>query len=200
MMTSRFIATWVLAAAAIGLAIGLASPIAAAEPRPAVSLDALAFLIGNWTGEGKSDSGPGTGSASFERTMGGKAILRRNHAEYPASGGRPAVVHDDLMIVYADAQAGTLRAFYTDTESHVIDYVVTPAADGKSVVFESDPSTTRGPRFRLTFLREEGGRVSLVFEMAPPDHPDQFSKLMDGRLRHGSAPHRARSGSRRPVD
>lgn len=185
-MMSRLMAKWVFKAAVIGLAIGLAPPIGAGEARPAASLDALGFLIGDWTGEGKSDSGPGTGSASFERTMGGKAILRRNHAEYPASGGRPAVVHEDLMIVYADAPTGTLRAFYTDTESHVIDYAVTPSADGKSVVFESVPGT-KGPRFRLTYLKGEGETVSLVFEMAPPDHPDQFAKLMDGRLKRAPA-------------
>lgn len=176
-MTKRWIANGLLAA----LSMGLASLIAATEPQPAVTLDALTFLIGEWSGEGSNGAAAGTGHASFERTMSGKAILRRNHAEYPGSNGRPAVVHEDLMIVYADATAGKLRAFYTDTEGHTINYDVTPTADG-SVVFQSDPRTS-GPRYRLTYVRGEGESVSLTFEMATPDKPDRFSKLMDGRLR-----------------
>jgi hypothetical protein len=56
----------------------------------APSLKALQFLEGKWVGEGSSEAGRGGGYASFEKDLQGKAIVRRNHAEYPAAQGRPA--------------------------------------------------------------------------------------------------------------
>ena len=142
----------------------------------ATPLDAFTFMQGKWVGEGTSEMGAGSGYFTFEPDLGGKVWVRRNHAEYPSG------VHDDLMIVYADEGSNTTRAFYTDTEGHVIPYVVSFSADQRTVTFVSEPQPKQ-PRYRLTYVRLESGRMTVTLEMAQPDRPDQFSKIVEGRVR-----------------
>jgi hypothetical protein len=155
-----------------------ASP--AAQPPAPMTLDALQFMQGKWVGEGTSEIGQGSGHFSFESTLDGKAWLRRNRAEYPAANGRPAAVHEDLMIVYVDE--GTVRAFYTDSENHTIRYRVSVAADKKTVTFVSDPPAGQ-PKYRLTYVRLDATRITVGLETAQADHPDDFKKIVEGRVR-----------------
>jgi hypothetical protein len=148
----------------------------------AVSLDSLKPLIGKWVGEGTSDVGAGGGFFTFEPSLNARVLIRTNHAEYPATKGRPAVTHDDLMLVYVDAGAKKLRGFYTDSEGNSINYLVNASADGKRITFISD-GRDPGPRFRLTYVFTKADEITLTFEMAPPDKPDEFRKIIDGRVR-----------------
>ena len=152
----------------------------AQSPATPLSLDAMQFMQGKWVGEGTSEMGQGTGYFTFESDLQGKAWLRRNHSEYPGTNGRPSAVHEDVMIVYADA--GAVRAFYTDTENHAIPYRVAFSHDKKTVTFVSDPVAAQ-PRYRLTYLRLDPAHMTVVLEMAPPDHPDEFKKVVEGRVR-----------------
>jgi hypothetical protein len=161
-------------------------PISQSPPADRMSqgagLDSLRFLVGKWSGEGGGDAGQGSGYFTFEEGLQGKVLVRRNHAEYPAMKDRPAFTHDDLMVVYADPQTGRARAFYTDSEGHVINYDVLSAGDGKSVVFLSDPRDA-GPRYRLTYALTQPDTIALTFEMATADQPDRFRKIIEGRVR-----------------
>ena len=145
-------------------------------------LDSLRFLVGKWSGEGSGDAGQGSGYFTFEEGLQGKVLVRKNHAEYPATKDRPAFTHDDLMVVYADPQTGRARAFYTDSEGHVINYDVHATGDGKSVVFLSDPRDA-GPHYRLTYSLMQPDRIALTFEMAPADRLDQFRKIIEAKVR-----------------
>jgi hypothetical protein len=61
------------------------------------------FLIGQWTGgDGGSSTGQGSGTFSFQLDVDGKVLMRRNHAEYPASKDKPALRHDYLMMIYSE--------------------------------------------------------------------------------------------------
>ena len=152
----------------------------AQSPTPP-SLDAMQFMQGKWVGEGTNEVGTqGTGYFTFESDLQGKAWLRRNHSEYPSTNGRPATVHEDLMIVYAEA--GTVRAFYSDTENHTIPYRVAFSDDKKTVTFVSDPLAAQ-PRYRLTYLRLDPAHMTIALEAATPDHPDEFKKVIEGRVR-----------------
>jgi hypothetical protein len=136
------------------------------------------FLMGEWTA-GDSSGVPGQasrGSFSLARDLGGAVLVRKNHAEYPPSGGRPAIVHDDLMIIYHEA--GATRAFYDDNEGHVIRYAVTFSPDKKQIIFLSDQSAG-APRYRLTYDDQQPGLAKVLFEIAPPDKPDQFAKYVE---------------------
>ena len=154
----------------------------AISQQPGPDLESLKGLTGKWVGEGTSDVGAGGGYFTFELGLNDRVLIRKNHAEYPATKDRPAFIHDDLMIVYVDTTTKQLRAFYTDSERNTINYIVTVSADGKNIVFLSDPHTA-GPRFRLTYVMTARDQITLTFETAPPDKPDQFRKFIEGRVR-----------------
>jgi hypothetical protein len=158
----------------------LCSQTAQAQP-PAQSLDSLKFLEGKWIGEGTNEGAAGSGFFTFEPDLQHKVLVRKNHAEYPAANGRPAAAHDDVLIVFADAAAKQVRGFYTDSESNTINYIVSVSSDGKRVVFLSDPKDA-GTRFRLTYVVTQPGRMTLTFESAPADKPDEFTQFIEGRV------------------
>lgn len=160
--------------------------VSAQQSAPAVNLDSLRFLLGNWAGEGTTGSAPGTGYCSFEPGLQSKVIVRKNHAEYPATSGHVAIGHDDLMIIYPNSALRQIRAFYTDNEGHIINYTVTAASD-ESAVFLSDTEVD-APRYRLTYIATQPEHVSLTFEIAPPGQPDQFHKYIQARLRKVNEP------------
>src|SRR5206468_3504124 len=101
----------------------------------------------------------------------GTVLVRRNTADLPAANGRPAARHEDLMVVFREQGGKQFRASYFDSEGHVIQYAVAPLADRKGLVFVSDADPS-GPRFRLTYAKGEGEKVTVKFEIAPPGKPD----------------------------
>jgi hypothetical protein len=147
----------------------------AAAPSP--DWQAWEFMLGEWVSEGPAAAG--CGGYSFLPDLQGRVLVRRNHVEFPAASGRPAAVHDDLMVI--SRETGVTRAVYWDNEGHSIGYTVTFAADG-SLVFLSD-STPGAPRFRLTYRRIENGRLRIAFSVAPPDKPEEFKPYLDGTAR-----------------
>ncbi|SRR5260221_3014558 len=139
------------------------------------------FLIGHWpTVQGAGVPGQASsGSFSVLPDLGGKLLVERSHSEYPAANGRPAIIHDDLMIIYPEA--GATKAIYFDNENHVIHYDVSLSADKKKVVFLSE-KTLGAPQFRLSYEDAGPGMLKIAFEIAPPDKPGQFSKYVEGTV------------------
>lgn len=128
----------------------------------------LQFLVGNWTGEGSGTPGAGAGSFSFGSELQGQILVRKSFAEYPATGGKPAYRHDDLLIVYREAADGPIQATYFDNEGHVIHYTV--KADGAQAVFTST-GTPNEARYRMTYRRMSAEQMSFQFEVAQPGKP-----------------------------
>src|SRR5438067_2074282 len=79
----------------------------------------LQFLAGEWVGEGTGSPGQGTGGFTFKLDLQDKVMVRTNFAKYPATNGRPAATHEDLMVIYTEAPDQRLRAIYFDSENHV---------------------------------------------------------------------------------
>jgi hypothetical protein len=162
----------------------LLSQRAAARQAPAPASppawDRWAFVLGEWVGEGGGSPGQGTGRFSFSYDLERRILVRKNHNEYPASAGRPASVHDDLLIVYPEG--GTTRAVYFDNEDHVIHYTVEPSKDPKSLALVSD-KVAGATRFRLVYVATAGGGLVIRFEIAPPDKPDAFATYLEGTAR-----------------
>lgn len=149
-----------------------------AGPGPKDPLGVLAPLLGRWVAEADPRAPGVTGWTTFSRELGDKVVIRKNHASYPATDGKPASDHDDLMIVFAED--GRLRAEYFDNEGHVIRYEVqSPAPD--TLVFLSDPHPG-APRFRLTYAGMTTGKAALTFEIAPPG-ASEFRPYISARLR-----------------
>lgn len=156
------------------------------QPAASANWDSLKFLLGKWVGEGTAETGQaGAGYCSFEAELQGKVLVRKNHSEYPATNGRPAISHDDLMIIYPDSAKQQLRAFYTDNEGNVIQYTVGASSDGKGAVFLGD-AEPGAPRYRLTYRLTQPDHVALTFEMAPSGKPDQFQKFIEGKMRRSA--------------
>jgi hypothetical protein len=183
---------------------GTPAPAAAAAPAsrpeaakaiPAAGADWAARwrpLLGEWVGSGGGSPGQGEGGFSFGLELQGKAIVRRNHADYPASASRPASTHEDLMVISPGGAAGTGgsesaagagvsdRATYWDSEGHMISYTATWSLDGKSVTFLSDPAPG-SPRYRLSYHLDSEAAVSIRFDIAPPPTPDQFKPYITAK-------------------
>jgi hypothetical protein len=168
----------VLSLAVAGVALSQAP-----RPTPGAPRDAWGgwrFLVGDWMGGGSGGPGEGSGFFSFRFDLDGKVLVRRNHSEYPAVSGRPAVVHDDLMVIHPDAGRGGFAADYFDNEGHVIHYVAELAADGTKITFRSEaaPST---PWFRLTYTKLPADAVGIAFDIAPPDNPGAFKTYLSAK-------------------
>ncbi len=164
----------------------ICSALPAQQPAPMPSWDAWQFLVGKWVGEGTTgDVGHGTGHFTFEESLNGRVLVRKNHADYPAAKDRPAVSHEDLMIVFVDQATKQTRAFYTDSEGNVIQYAATLSKDGNTVTFLSE-AIPAAPRFRLTYVRTKPDQMTLTFEIAPPGKPDEFRKFIEATVRKAS--------------
>lgn len=160
-----------------------ATPLSAQSKEPA-NWDAFRFLIGEWVGEGAGAPGEATGGFSFSFDLEGKILVRRNHADYPATKDKPAYSHTDLMVIYQEPE-GT-RAIYFDNEGHVIHYAVSMSKDQTTLTFLSEP-TPSAPRFRFTYNKAKNETMTFQFDMAPPGKPDAFSKYLEGSLRRKPA-------------
>ena len=162
-----------------GVALALAPTLLAMGQQPGVTenWDSLRFLTGKWVGEGTAETGQaGRGYCSFESGLQGKVLVRKNHSEYPATSDHPALVHDDLMVIYPDLFRHQLRAFYTDNEGNVIHYTVTAASDGKKAVFLGDIETG-ARRFRLTYTVTQPEHMTITFEICPARNAGEISEI-----------------------
>ena len=141
------------------------------------------FLIGDWVGEGKE--GQGSGYFSLTPDLQGKVLLRKNHAELPAANGRPAAVHEDLMVIYKSEDGKSHKAIYFDSEDHVINYTVTSSPDKQTLTFIS-AAAPHAPPFRLSYQKKAEDRVGIKFEIAPPGKPEEFNTYLEGKARKKS--------------
>jgi hypothetical protein len=154
-------------------------PLAAQQAAPAADWTSFQFLLGEWVGEGSGSPGQGGGGFSFAADLQGQILVRRNHTEFPAGQGRPAAVHDDLLIVSQEPD-GT-KAVYWDNEGHVIRYLVEFPAENL-IIFISEKQSG-APRFRLFYQKLGDSKVDILFEMAAPDKPDEFRVYLHGSAR-----------------
>jgi hypothetical protein len=170
-----------------GLVLLTLAAAAAAAPNDDDAWGPYRFLVGEWTGEGGGEPGRGSGRFSFAWDLKEKVLVRRNRAEYPPAKGGPAVIHEDLMIIYRTDRAGPARAIYFDNEGHVINYVASFSADGRTLTFLSDASPA-APRFRLSYTKGGDDSLTIKFEIAPPNQPDAFNTYLQGSARRLTKP------------
>lgn len=162
------------------MATVMAATVLAAQA-PAAKADPFAplrFLEGAWQ-MAEADGTPGkagAGEFSLQQDLGGHLLVRRNVAEYPAQGGRPAFRHEDLMWIFPEN--GKLKALYMDNEGHVIRYDVAAPSAGAGAVFLS---SGEGPRFRLSYVPAGPDLVELAFDIAAPGK--DFANYIKAKVR-----------------
>jgi hypothetical protein len=121
------------------------------------------WLIGDWVGEGSGTPGQGGGWFSLHPDLNGNILVRKGHAEYPATNDKPKIVHDDVTIVYLDGAGHPNNAIYFDNERHVINYDVTYSEN--SITCTSG-KVTGMPVFRLTYVLIDKETIRLQFAMS----------------------------------
>jgi hypothetical protein len=134
------------------------------------------WLMGEWKGEGSGQPGDGGGTFSFKNELDGKILVRKSHSEYPASGNRPATVHDDLMIVSLDLNGKPTKAIYFDNEGHTINYNIEYRA--ASIIMTSE-KLSNSPIFRLTYSLLANQMVNTKFEMSQDG--EKFVPYVEGK-------------------
>ncbi len=136
------------------------------------------FLLGDWVADNGGKPELGTGDFSFKLDLNDNIMVRKNHAEYPATKDKPASKHDDLMIMYFTGR-GPIRATYWDNEGHVINYSAALLPNMKTLQFLSDV-TQDAPRFRLTYVPQDDGSLKISFDIAPPGSAEMFKTYLTG--------------------
>ncbi len=131
---------------------------------------------------GNGQPGQGTGGFSFKTDLQQRLLVRTSYADYPASKERAAYRHDDLMVIYRQAPSVPTRAIYFDNEGHVIHYTVRVDASAKTATFLSDPEAG-SPRYRLSYVEKAPDMMTIKFEIAPPNKPDQFQTYIEASAR-----------------
>jgi len=135
-------------------------------------------LIGEWVGEGSGQPGQGGGTFSFQTDLDGKILVRKSHSEYPAAQNKPAVIHDDLMIIYLDFSGTPSKAIYFDNEGHIINYSI--AYSDRSIVLTSDEIQNL-PVFRLTYALTDNKTVNVKFEISSQGNQEDFKTYVEGK-------------------
>lgn len=150
------------------LAVLLWSPLALAQPAaPPADWSGFKPLLGEWV----ADPGPdgATGGFTLAADLGGRVLVRKNHADYPKAKDRPAFSHDDLLVLFKESEQ--TRATYWDNEGHHLEYAVT--VEGAKFTFLS-AALPGAPQFRLTYVVGEKGALSIAFDLAPPGSSGAF--------------------------
>ncbi|MGD0583949.1 MAG: hypothetical protein ABR974_13510 [Bacteroidales bacterium] len=137
--------------------------------------DKWSWLMGAWKGEGSGKPGQGEGTFAFSFDLNSEVIMRRSHSEYPALQDKPAIVHDDLMIIYHDQSGSQDKAIYFDNEGHTINYTV--SFGEKSIILKSERSG-KSPVFRLVYTLLDNDRVNTSFDMSQDG--ENFSTYIQG--------------------
>jgi len=139
-------------------------------------------LVGDWTGESSGEPGAGPATTSFKFELQDQILVRRDHNDFAAANGRPAFVHEGLMVIYPAAEAGQSRAVYFDSEGHVIEYTAAWSAAGDTLTFTSKPHPG-APLFRLGYKKLDARTFSVSFDIAPPTQPTVFKTHVAGWMK-----------------
>jgi hypothetical protein len=136
------------------------------------------WLIGKWVGEGNGQPGQGVGRFSFQTDLNGEILVRRSETVFPATEKTAETKHSDLLIIYTGSESKAQEAIYFDNEGHTIKYTV--SFNGKSIVLTS-PVIQDMPRFRFSYSSIDNKTVSMSFEMASPQKPEEFKIYLEGK-------------------
>ena len=132
----------------------------------------LAFLVGDWDGQGVGANSQGnTGSFTLAADLQTHVLTRRG---FNISGSK---VHEDLTVIYL--QGNDIRADYYDNEGHNIRYQVFPQPQTKQVVFESNPQAD-GTQYRLTYRAIDDDHIELKFDIGHAG--SDFQPYLNGTL------------------
>ncbi len=140
------------------------------------AFSALQFLVGNWEAESTPAAPAVTAHTEFSLDLQRHVLIRRNHADYPPANGKPAYIHDDLLVTYREVKPVAVKATYFDSDGYYARYTVTTSAPGQAT-FVSDV-IAGFPRYRLSYSLLPDGRLSTTIEVAPAGKTKAFAPYL----------------------
>jgi hypothetical protein len=138
------------------------------------------YLLGEWTGDGSGQPGAGAGSFTLKTKLGGSILERKGKTEIEATATSPALIHEDVMIIYKNREGNPVKSIYFDNENHVINYEITYS--DKKIIMTSEINQAM-PRFRLIYEMLENNLMNTRFEIAMPNAPEDFKMYLEGKSR-----------------
>jgi hypothetical protein len=149
------------------------------------AFSALQFLVGNWEAEATPVAPGVTSHTEFSLDLQGKALVRHNHADYPPANGKPAYIHDDLLVTYREVKPVATKAVYFDSDGYYARYTVTSSASGQAT-FISDV-IPGFPRYRVSYSLLPDGRLSTTIEVSPAGKSNAYAPYLQWTSKHASA-------------
>ena len=138
------------------------------------------YMMGEWQGEGSGQPGEGAGMFTLKPKLDGNILERKGRTSITATDTHPALLHEDVMIIYKNGDGIPSKAVYFDNEKHVINYEIAYADDKIVLTSEANPSM---PRFRLIYEKLGDKGLNIRFEMAMPNAPNEFKMDLEGKNR-----------------
>lgn len=136
------------------------------------------YMMGEWKGEGSGQPGEGSGMFTLKPKLDGNILERKGKTEITANDTHPALMHEDVMIIYKNRDGNPVRAIYFDNEKHVINYDITYPENKIVLTSEANPSM---PRFRLIYEKLDEKALNIRFEMSMPNAPEEFKMYLEGK-------------------
>ena len=151
--------------------ISLCAPVLASAQD---AFSALQFLVGSW--EAEPSPYVTTARTDFVLDLQGKALVRHNHAEYPATNTKQAYTHDDLLVVYRELKPVATKGLYLDSDGYYARYTITSGGLGQAT-FISDV-IPGFPRYRTSYSLLPDGRLNTTIEVAPAGKAKAFGPFL----------------------
>lgn len=158
------------------------------EAKPIDVWNPLAFMIGDWKGQGSGEPGTGSYERSYRFIFNGKFIEVHNKSAWAPTAANPkGEVHEDLGYISYDKARKTfvLRQFHI--EGFVNQYrLESISPDGSKIVFVSEAieNIPAGWRARETYQKTSDDEFSESFDLAPPGQEfSVYSKVVLKRVK-----------------
>ena len=159
-----------------------ATEVASAQNATAPATDPfqpIQFLVGKWSGGGKTNSGAAQGISVFKEDLQGRVLVRRDSNSF-AGQGKSAAPYEQMMVI-APAESGGYTASYWDSIGHDILYNGTvTSVNGMPQVQFLSPVMPNAPQFRLTYTQTGAKTMHVRFEIEPPGAGAAWHTIADG--------------------
>ena len=125
------------------------------------------FLVGKWSGGGKTDSGAAQGTSIFKEDLQGRVLVRRDSNSFEGQS-KSAAPYDQMMVIAPAQSGGGYTASYWDSIGHGISYIGTVSTvSGMPQVQFLSAAMPNTPQFRLTYTQTGARAMHVKFEIEP---------------------------------
>lgn len=137
----------------------LTTPVFAEQNNP--QWGTLEKIIGTWRGEYDGHLGKGGGVIVASYDLNNAIILLKGRYEYPVTEKRPALTHNNLMVIYQNADKKINKAMYFDDDGQAIQFTATQT--DSTIIFNSDKSAA-SPFYKIVYTYIDKNTLDIKME------------------------------------